>query len=59
MLNMKGFVITVINWASEIATRRPKQDQETVPGNHSKDIVTKTAVLGTVHIKRDGLQCET
>ena len=42
-----------------IITRSLKKNLEAVPGEHSIDSLQKTAILGTSHIIRKVLQCET
>ena len=59
MWNLKCTIIPVIIGANGIVTRSLKKNLEAVPGNHSIDSLQKTATLGTSHIIRKVLQCET
>jgi hypothetical protein len=59
MWNLKCTIITVIIGATGIVTRSLKKNFETVPEKHSIDSLQKTAILGTSHIIRKVLQCET
>ena len=56
MWNMKCRIIPVIIGAIGIVTRSLRKNLEAVPGRHS---LQKTAILGTSHIIRKVLQCET
>jgi len=47
------------NWSHRNGNIRCKENLETVPGKHSTDLLQKTAILGTSHIIRTALQCET
>ena len=49
------------NWShgTGIVTEGLKRGLEAVPGNHSIDSPQKAAVLGTSHIVRKVLRCET
>jgi hypothetical protein len=47
------------NWSHWIVTRSLKKNLEAVPGKHSIDSLQKIAILGTSHIIRKVLQCET
>ena len=58
MWNPKCTIIPVIVGATEIVTRSLRKNLEAVPGKHSIDLLQKTAVLGTSHIIRKVLQCE-
>jgi hypothetical protein len=49
----------VIIGANEIVTKSLRKNLETVPKRHSIDSLQQTAVLGTAHIIRKVLQCET
>ena len=51
--------IPVIIGATGIVTRSLNKNLEAVPGKHSIDSLQKTAILGTSHIIRKVLQCET
>ena len=57
--NLKCTIMPVIIGASGIVTRSLKKNLEAVPGKHSIDSLQKTAILGTSHIIRKVLQCET
>ena len=46
-------------WATGIVTRSLKKNLEAVPGKHSIDSLENTVILGTSHIIRKVLQCET
>jgi hypothetical protein len=59
MWNLKCTIIPVIIGATRIVTRRLRKNLEAVPGKHSIDSQQKTAALGTSHIIRKVLQCET
>ena len=59
MWNLKCIIIPVIIGATGIVTRSLKKNSEAVPGKHSIDSLQKTAILGTSHIIRQVLQCET
>ena len=59
MWNLKCTIIPVIIGATGIVTRSLKKNLEAVPGKHSIDSLQKTAILGTSHIIRKVLQCET
>ena len=59
MWNPKFTIIPVIIEATGIVTRSLKKNLEAVPGKHSIDSLQKTAILGTAHIIRKVLQCET
>jgi hypothetical protein len=53
-------IIPVIIGATGIVTRSfERKNLEAVPGKHSIDSLQKTAGLGTSHIIRKVLQCET
>ena len=58
MWNLKCAIVPVIIGATEIVTRSIKKNVETIPGKHSIDLLQKTSILGTSHIKRKVLQCE-
>ena len=59
MWNLKCTIISVIIGATGIVTRGLKKNLQTIPGTHSIDFLQKTAILGTSHILRKALQCET
>ena len=59
MWNLKCKIISVKTGATGIVTRSLKKNLEAVPGKHSIDSLQKTAILGTSHIIRKVLQCET
>jgi len=52
-------IIPVIIGANGIVTRSLRKNLEEMPGKHSIDSLQKTAILGTSHIIRKVLQCET
>jgi hypothetical protein len=57
--NLKCTTIPVTNGATGIVTKSLRKNLEATPGKHSIDSLKKTAVLGTSHIIRKVLQCET
>ena len=59
MWNLKCTIVLVIIGATGIVTRSLRKDLKTTPGKHSMDSLQKTAILGTSHIIRKVLQCET
>ena len=59
MWNLKFTIIPVIIVATGIVTRSLRKNLEAVPRKHSIDSLQKTAILGTSHIIRKVLQCET
>jgi hypothetical protein len=59
MWNQKCTIIPVIIGATGIATKSLKKNPETIPGKHSIDSLQRAAALGTSHIIRKVLQCET
>jgi len=59
MWNLKCTIIPVITGATGIVMRSLRRNLEAVPGRHSTDSLQKTAILGTSHIIRKVLQCET
>jgi hypothetical protein len=59
MWNLKTRVIPVIIGATGIVTNSLRKNLEAIPGKHSIDSLQKTAILGTSHIIRKILQCET
>jgi len=59
MWNLKCTIIAIIIGGTGIVTRGLRKNSEAVPGKHSIDSLQKTAILGTSHIIRKVLQCET
>ena len=59
MWNLKCTIIPVIIGATGIVTRSLRKHFEDIPGKYSRDSLQKTAILGTSHIIRKVLQCET
>ena len=59
MWNLKCTIIPVINGATGIVTRSLRKNLEAVPRKYSIDSLQNTAVLGTSHVIRKVLQCET
>jgi hypothetical protein len=59
MWNLTRTIIPVIVGATGIVTNSIRENLEAIPGKHSIDLLQKTAVLGTPHIIRKVLQCET
>jgi hypothetical protein len=59
MWNLKCTVTPVIIGATGIVTKSLRKSPEAVPGKHSIDSLQQTAVLGTAHIIRKVLRCET
>jgi hypothetical protein len=59
MWNMNWLIIAVIIGATGMVTKGTKKNLEAVPGKYSIDSLQKTAILGTSHIIRKVLQCET
>ena len=59
MWNLKCTIIPVITGATGIVTRSLRKNLEVVPVKHSIDSLQKTAILGTSHVIRKVLQCET
>jgi hypothetical protein len=59
MWNLERTIIPVIIGVTGIVTRSLKKNLEAVPGKHSIDSLQKTAKLGTSHIIRKVLPCET
>ena len=45
--------------ATGIVTQSLKKNLQGIPGTHSIDFLQKTAILGTSHVLRKALQCET
>jgi hypothetical protein len=52
-------IIPVIIGATGIVTKSLRKNLEAMPGKHLIDSLQQTAVLGTSHIIRKVLQCET
>jgi hypothetical protein len=59
MWNLKCTIIPVIIGATGIVTKSLRKNLEAIPGKHLIDSLKQTAVLGTSHIIRKVLQCET
>jgi len=59
MLDVKCMLIPFITDATGRATKSVNKKLEAVQGIHSIDPLQKTAILGTSHIIRKVLQCET
>jgi hypothetical protein len=59
MWNLKCSIIPSIIRATGIVMRSVRKNLEDIPGKHSIDTLQKTAILGTAHIIRKVLQCET
>jgi hypothetical protein len=59
MWNMKCTIIPVIIESAGIVRKSLKKNLEAIPGKHSIDSLQQTAILGTSHIIRKVLQCET
>jgi hypothetical protein len=59
MWNLNCTIIPVIIGVTVIATKSLRKNLEAIPGKHSIDSLHKTAILGTSHIIRTVLQCET
>ena len=59
MWNLKCTIVPVIIGAIGIVTRSLRKNLEVIPGNHSIDSLQMTAILGTSHIIRRVMQCET
>jgi hypothetical protein len=59
MWNLRCTIIPDIIGATGIVTKSLKKKLEAIPGKHSIDALKATAVLGTSHIIRKVLQCET
>jgi hypothetical protein len=51
-------IMPVIIGATGIVTKDLKKNSESVPVKHSVESLQKTAILGTSHIIRKVLQCE-
>ena len=59
MWNLKCTIVPVIIGVTGIVKRSLMKNLGTVPGKHSIGSLQKTATLGTSHIIRIVLQCET
>ena len=59
MWHMKRMIVPVIIGANGMATKGLKKVLKAIPGKHSIDSLQKTHILGTSHIKREVLECET
>jgi hypothetical protein len=60
MWNLKcTTIIPVIIGATEITMKSLRKNLEVISGKHSIDSLQQTAVLGTSHVIRKVLQCET
>ena len=59
MWSLKCTIKPVIIVATGIVTRSLKKNLQAIPGTHPIDSLQKTAILGTSHILRKALQCET
>jgi hypothetical protein len=57
--NLKYTILPVIIGATRTVTKSLWKNLEAIPGKHSIDSLQQTAVLGTSHIIRKVLQCET
>jgi hypothetical protein len=57
--NMKCVTVSVITGATGTVKKGLKINVEAVPGKHSVYSLQKTAILGTSHVIRKVLQCET
>ena len=58
MWNLKCTIIPVIIGATRIVTKSVRKNMEAIPEKHSTDSLQKTAILGTSHIIRKVVQCE-
>jgi len=56
---MKCKIIPVVIGTRNIITKVLKKHLKTVQGKHSIDSLQKTAILGTAHMIRKVLQCDT
>jgi len=59
MWDLKCTIIPIMNGATGIVTRSLRKNLQDVPGKHSTDSLKNSAILGTSHIIRKVLQCET
>jgi hypothetical protein len=50
---------TSYNWSHWKSNENLRKNLEAIPGKHSIDSLQKKAILGTSHIIRKVLQCET
>jgi hypothetical protein len=50
---------TSYNWSHWNSNEKLKEKSEALPGKHLIDLLQKTAILGTSHVMRKVLQCET
>ena len=55
MWNVKAKVTPVIIWATGIISKSLRQYLSNIPGKHGIKELQKAAILGTVHILREGL----
>ena len=53
------FDYTSNNWSHRNSNKSVRKNLEAIPAKHSIDSLQKTAILGTSHIIRKILQCET
>jgi hypothetical protein len=51
-------IIPVVIGTTGLVTKGLKKNLEAIPGKHSIDSLQKTVILGTSHIIRKVLQCE-
>jgi hypothetical protein len=60
MWNLKCTIIPVIIEANRIVTKSLRENLEAMPGKYSiNSLINKTAILGTSHLVRNVLHCET
>ena len=59
MWDLKCTIIPIITGATGLVTGSLRKNLEPISGKHSIDSLQKTAILGTSHIIRKVLQCET
>jgi hypothetical protein len=59
MWNLKCTIIPVIIGATGMVTKSLRKNLEAITGKHSIDSLQQTAILGTSHVIRKVLQCET
>jgi hypothetical protein len=59
MWNLKCTITPVITGATGTETKSLRKNLEAILGKHSIDSIQKAAILGTSHIIRKVLQCET
>jgi len=55
----KTYDYTSNNWSHWNSNVKLNEKLEAIPGKHSTDSLQKTTILGTSHIIRKVLQCET